>query len=277
MAWILWLINASSNTSAQPLLFAWMGLLVAVDTGSCWEESREALLGASPAAWLSLMEVLPTCFCRSAVALLLIFVQLNLSYLNLLLEKPLCCLKHVLYAFWFLFITLVRNVVILTFDYLLCFPPLLHFCSWCFPFLGWNAFPRIVRPRSLAVCAVTLGNTQHLGTNTLDGDSLLRRAHVSGAHPAVDTTLGGCGSPERSSACCQTESLTPAGLCSLAAMQLMKLPWTSSWFKACEIFRLVHHLLYFVSAGFADINSDRMRSALNSSENLSSKEFVFLQ
>lgn len=52
-----------------------------------------------PAARFSCAKVAPSCFHRSAVALLLVFVQLNLSYLNLLLEKPLCYLKHVLCAF----------------------------------------------------------------------------------------------------------------------------------------------------------------------------------
>lgn len=73
-----------------------MGLVVAAGTGSSWGESGEVLPSVSPAAWLSRMEVLPRCFPRSVVALLLVFVQLSLSYLNLLLEKPLCYLKHVL-------------------------------------------------------------------------------------------------------------------------------------------------------------------------------------
>lgn len=73
-----------------------MGLVVAVGTGSSWGESGEVVPGPSPAAWLSCMEVLPCCFRGSVVALLLVFVQLSLSYPNLLLEKPLCYLKHVL-------------------------------------------------------------------------------------------------------------------------------------------------------------------------------------
>lgn len=52
--------------------------------------------GPSPAAWLSPTKVSPSCLCRSVVALLLVFVQLNLSYPNLLLEKPLRYLKRVL-------------------------------------------------------------------------------------------------------------------------------------------------------------------------------------
>lgn len=73
-----------------------MGLVGAVGTGSSRGESGEAVPGPSPAARLSRTEVSPSCLCRSVVALLLVFVQLNLSYLNLLLEKPLCYLKHVL-------------------------------------------------------------------------------------------------------------------------------------------------------------------------------------
>lgn len=57
----------------------------------------------------------------------------------------------------------------------------------------------------------------------------------------------------------------------------MKVLGTSLWFTACEAFRLVQHWAYFVSAGFADISTDTMRSALNSAANLSSKDFVFPQ
>ena len=82
-----------------------MGLVVAGGTGSSWGQSGEALPGPSPAAQLSHMEVSPSCFRRSAVALLLIFVQLNLSYLNLLLENPLCYLKHVPHILMFIHYT----------------------------------------------------------------------------------------------------------------------------------------------------------------------------
>lgn len=75
---------------------------------------------------------------------------------------------------------------------------------------------------------------------------------------------------------CQ-KPLSLAGLCLLAAVQQMKVLWTSLWFTPCEVFCLVHHWAYFVSARFADINNDTMRSVLNSSANLSSKEFVFPQ
>lgn len=229
--------------------------------------------GPSPAAWLSPTKVSPSCLCRSVVALLLVFVQLNLSYPNLLLEKPLRYLKRVLR---------VTHYAGEERGYINIWLPLV-FCLRCcisvadvFLFWAETLFPASCGPRSLAVCAVTPGNVRHLGTNTMDGGSLrtsprLRRPPGCGRHP------GGCGSPAHSPTCCQPEPLTPAGLCLLAARRLMKLPWTSSWFTACEIFRLVHHWVYFVSVGFADINSNRMRSALNSSENPSSKEFVFPQ
>lgn len=113
-----------------------------------------------------------------------------------------------------------------------------------------------------------------LGTNTMDG-APRARPHVCGAHPAGDTAPGPC-ALTRSLLSCQ-KPLSLAGLCSLAALQQMKMLWTSSCFTACQVFRLVHHWAYFVSAGFAYISNDTMRSALNSSANLSSKDFVFPQ
>lgn len=88
----------------------------------------------------------PSWFCRSAVALL-VFIQLHMSYLNLLLEKPLCYLKHILRAFWCFFITLERNVVILTFDYLWWFASAVAFLQPMFSFFGLKRFsPRCAAP-----------------------------------------------------------------------------------------------------------------------------------
>lgn len=133
-------------------------------------------------------------------------------------------------------------------------PLLLHFCPWCFfPSLGWALAPRPRRPRPPA-CTVSPGNGGSSLPAHREGSPRRRRAHVTHATRGV---------------------LDPAGLCSLAAMPLMKLSWTSLWFTGWEIFGIVYHWIYFVSVDFADINRDRMRPVLNSSENLSSQEFVF--
>lgn len=188
-----------------------------------------------------------------------------MSYLNSLLEKPLCYLKHVLRAFWCFFITLGRNAVILTFDYLWWFASAVAFLQAMFSFFGLKGFSPVCAapvPR-----CVRSNPWQHAGPG--------HKRDGRGAHPAGDTALGPCG-PARSLSSCQ-EPLSLPGLRSLAAMQPMKVLWTSPWFTACGVFRLVHHRAYFVPAGFADINNDTMRSALNSSAYPSSKEFVFPQ